>query len=285
MGNPLYSDDVGKMCYNPAKNWQIGWYTIPTARTLLDPRSGSGPWAYDLVGVADYSNNPFSLPIVIKLETGSTTDYFIGFNRAVGVNSQNVQADDQVTITESGANGEGYSQSFLLATMIQGSSYTFTNYASGGYDLVVTVVAINLASNPAVASITISKPPPPTKAPTRAPSRAPSSSPSMSPVRASTKAPTKSPSKLPSSSPSGSPSSAPVKVPTPTPTSSPTQDPTNAPTKAPTGAPSKTPSSSPSENPTKSPTVSRETCAAKNKRSSCISTAGCTWVNRSCVPK
>lgn len=130
MGNPLYSDDVGKMCYNPAKNWQIGWYTIPTARTLLDPRSGSGPWAYDLVGVADYSNNPFSLPIVIKLETGSTTDYFIGFNRAVGVNSQNVQADDQVTITESGANGEGYSQSFLLATMIQGASYTFTKYES-----------------------------------------------------------------------------------------------------------------------------------------------------------
>jgi hypothetical protein len=23
MGNPLYSDDVGKMCYNPAKNWQV----------------------------------------------------------------------------------------------------------------------------------------------------------------------------------------------------------------------------------------------------------------------
>ncbi len=23
MGNPLYSDDVGRMCYNPAKNWQV----------------------------------------------------------------------------------------------------------------------------------------------------------------------------------------------------------------------------------------------------------------------
>lgn len=26
MGNPLYSDDVGRMCWNAAKTWQVGWY-------------------------------------------------------------------------------------------------------------------------------------------------------------------------------------------------------------------------------------------------------------------
>ena len=26
MGNPLYSDDTGKMCFNPAKNWAVSWY-------------------------------------------------------------------------------------------------------------------------------------------------------------------------------------------------------------------------------------------------------------------
>jgi len=61
MGNPLYSDDTGKLCFNPAKNWQIGWYT--PRKILLDPRVGSGPWTYDMVGVANYGSNPANLPI------------------------------------------------------------------------------------------------------------------------------------------------------------------------------------------------------------------------------
>ena len=94
MGNPLYSDDVGKMCYNAAKNWQIGWYN--DRKITVDPTTLSKGWeaTYTMVGIADYLNNPSSHPVVIKVETGQGNDYFVGFNRAIGVNSQNDEGDD-----------------------------------------------------------------------------------------------------------------------------------------------------------------------------------------------
>jgi hypothetical protein len=165
MGNPLYSDDIGQMCYNPAKNFQLGWYD---SRVItIDPRSTHN-WSGTIVGIADFENNPDSRPVVIKIETGTNRDHYIGFNRAIGINSDNVEADDEVTITETGRNGLGYSQSVLLATMVQGESYTWTDWIKTDADLIVTVIAINLAPDqgPVYADITISwvdsPPPPPT---------------------------------------------------------------------------------------------------------------------------
>lgn len=90
MGNPLYSDETGKMCFNPAKNWQLStggtydWYG--DRKVLIKPpltnTNGSFLYTIDMVGISDYSNNPMELPVVAKLETGTANDYFIGFNRA-----------------------------------------------------------------------------------------------------------------------------------------------------------------------------------------------------------
>jgi hypothetical protein len=69
----------------------------------LEPKNEPKGWTYpqDIVGIADYKNvNTGNLPVVIKLETGTTADYFIGFNRATGVNSQNDQASDKVTVIQ-----------------------------------------------------------------------------------------------------------------------------------------------------------------------------------------
>ena len=57
MGNPLYSDDVGRMCYNAAKSWQIGWYD--DRKIQLNPLDQPSDWSETIamVGVADYLNS------------------------------------------------------------------------------------------------------------------------------------------------------------------------------------------------------------------------------------
>jgi hypothetical protein len=169
MGNPLYSDDVGQMCFNPAKNFQLGWYNSHVI--TIDPRL-THSWSGTIVGIADFKNNPDDRPVVIKIETGFSRNHFIGFNRATGINSDNVEADDEVTITETGLNGRGFSRSVLLATMVQGESHTWTDWEGTGANLIVHVKAINLDttdSGPGYADITISwdgPPAPPLPPPT-----------------------------------------------------------------------------------------------------------------------
>jgi hypothetical protein len=162
MGNPCYGDDNCEICFNAAKNWQLPWYN--DRKMLIDPRNG--PQTVRMVGIADYGNNSEELPVVLKIETGSSTDQFIAFNRATGVNKDNDEADDEVTIVETGNNGEGYSQSYLKAHLIQGETYTYDNWAGTGSPLRVTATEINLSANPAVATINIELVTGPTAAPT-----------------------------------------------------------------------------------------------------------------------
>eukprot|EP00548_Thalassiothrix_antarctica_P016216 CAMPEP_0194194290 /NCGR_PEP_ID=MMETSP0154-20130528/75503_1 /TAXON_ID=1049557 /ORGANISM="Thalassiothrix antarctica, Strain L6-D1" /LENGTH=954 /DNA_ID=CAMNT_0038918707 /DNA_START=30 /DNA_END=2890 /DNA_ORIENTATION=- len=156
MGNPLYSDDVGRMCYNPAKSYYIGWYSEGIVD--FDP-SVEDQWSGTLMGVGqwkDYNSNERPHPVVVKIETGTSTDYFVGFNRAAGANADNDEADDLVTIIETGNNGESYSQSFLKGYIGTGQAYTFTNWQDSGQDLVIYVENIDITSNPGTAQVTIS---------------------------------------------------------------------------------------------------------------------------------
>ncbi len=255
MGNPLYSDDIGKMCWNAAKTWQVGWYD---SNKLTFDQQGS--WRGKIVGIADFDNNSENHPVVIKLETGTSTDSFIAFNRATGVNSQNDEADDEVTIVETGNNGEAYSQSYLKAHLVQGESYTFTNWRGSGQDLIITAHEINIVANPGYADISICLGSCATDAPTSTPG---TSSPTASPTAAPTKAPTSSPSNAPTASPTAAPTKAPT---TSGPTKAPTASPTKAPTASPTASPTKTPTTSsptkaPTASPTKAPTTSDPTAS------------------------
>ena len=115
---PCYAILSTQRCFNAAKNWQLPWYNADNGKKVLDPSSGSSsfaPTTLTLVGIAEYTAriDRFSQPVTVKLETGTDIDFFIGFNRAVGPNSHNDEASDQVTVTTSGNNGEGYSQSYL----------------------------------------------------------------------------------------------------------------------------------------------------------------------------
>ncbi|KAL3801325.1 hypothetical protein ACHAW5_002240 [Stephanodiscus triporus] len=142
-GDPYYQDDTGKMCYNPAKNWQIGWYN--DRKMMLTPHSETSGWEtiVTIVGIADYQKNT-RFPVVLKLETGAANDYFIGFNRAAEINSDNKEADDQLTIVLSGSHGESYSQSWLKATLQVSEQYMIKNFGGvNGMDVVIILDSID----------------------------------------------------------------------------------------------------------------------------------------------
>eukprot|EP00571_Detonula_confervacea_P011798 CAMPEP_0172298830 /NCGR_PEP_ID=MMETSP1058-20130122/1300_1 /TAXON_ID=83371 /ORGANISM="Detonula confervacea, Strain CCMP 353" /LENGTH=598 /DNA_ID=CAMNT_0013008123 /DNA_START=69 /DNA_END=1862 /DNA_ORIENTATION=+ len=239
MGNPLYSDETGKMCYNAAKNFQIdGWYN--DAKRTLATNGGSSsfiPTELNLVGVAEYDIRG-GRDVTVKLETGTSTDYFIGYNRATGPNSQNDEADNEVTVTTSGNNGVSYSQSFLKATLQQGESYTINSFGTTGQALTITATAISTAiPGPGVATVCVAygtssctpttpppTPPPTTGQPTPPPTTASPTTPVPTPPP-TTGQPTPSPTTAPPtpSPTTGAPTTAaPTKFPTPQPTNPPT---------------------------------------------------------------
>ncbi len=153
MGNPLYSDDKGKMCWNAAKSWQVGWYD--SNKFTFGRQEFVRRW---IVGIADFDNNPDKYTVITKVETGTTNDLFIAFNRAKGVNSDNDEADNEVTIVEAGKDGEGYSVSRLKAHLVQGESYKIWNWRGSGNTLTITAEIINITADPGFARISISIP-------------------------------------------------------------------------------------------------------------------------------
>ena len=170
MGSAYYSNSEGSMCYNPAKTFQLargrsgwydeknGWYSENNYDTIVW-NSGTHPgsqWFGSLIGVADYHNNPHSRPIVVKLESGTSNDLFVGFNRAIGVNRDVLDARDQVTVIQAGGDGLVFSQSYVKAVLSQGDSYSVSNWHGTGLDMIIHVNEINLESNPGYAYVIMS---------------------------------------------------------------------------------------------------------------------------------
>ncbi len=175
MGTPQWGDDNGAICYNPAKSWQIGWYN--SHKLLLDPRQ-QAYWEGEIIGVADFSRNDFDRPVVVKIETTTHVDLYVGFNRAIGANRQNTkEAGDEVTVVETGRNGERIAQSWLKATLKEGESYTVEDWQGLGRTLYIIAEEIDLGSDSvagyARVSICLGICWSPTATPTQAPTRAP----------------------------------------------------------------------------------------------------------------
>ena len=224
MGNPLYSDDIGAMCFNAAKNYQLPWYDSNTI--IINPRDGD--WIGKIVGIADFANNPDDSPVVIKIETGTSIDQFIAFNRATGINRHNDEADNEVTIVEAGNNGEWYSQSFLKATLRSGEVYTMPQW-DGTHTLTITAQSINIntgsAAGYAIVSVCLGPCVYPSEEPSQKPTTSPTNAPTHSPTSSPTKVPTIEPTAPPTNTPTHSPTSSPTKVPTISPTASPVNNP------------------------------------------------------------
>ncbi|KAL3893456.1 MAG: hypothetical protein SGARI_008162 [Bacillariaceae sp.] len=117
------------MCFNPPKSWQLGWFDDQS--TSWDPDNGA--WVGTMVGDVDYGQNA-DHTILLRLETGSSTEIYVGFNRAKGYNSQTKMSPNMLTIVEQGS---GYSQSTYLDGLSAGGSFTVSKFGKSKKDLVI----------------------------------------------------------------------------------------------------------------------------------------------------
>ncbi len=202
MGYSYSQDDGPVMCFNAAKNYQLGWYSDKT-KVVTPGAATNNCFAGDLHGTALYGNAAAQTVGIKVNNSGSATDYYIMYNARTGIQSGTVEGGNQVMVVQAAGDGTGYAKSTLLAKISTGS-YTFPNLPG-------TVLYVDTNTAASHASIRIETnsqtcgPPPPTPPPTTPP-------------------PTNAPTPLPTALPT-----------LPQPTSSPTTPPpTNPPTAPPT---------------------------------------------------
>lgn len=144
-----YNQDEQKMCFNAAKNWQLGWYSNQAlALTNLGP-SPAAPTTYKMCGVDNYVktdvNNAMNQWIVMKLpgitSTDGKHDYYVGYNHKDGINANTVEGADQVMIVQKALGTDySYAQSWLVGKLTAGSTFTFTGaFNNNGVSLDVLV--------------------------------------------------------------------------------------------------------------------------------------------------
>ena len=133
------------------------WYTADTDIAYFNSgTTGGTSWSGRLIGAADYGNNPNKYPIMVKIEVGGASDYFVSFNRATGINSEVQQAHDQVVIYQvDSGDGLKYSKSMMKAALQGGRQATIENWRKSGKDLTIKVIKINTSSSPGYAEISI----------------------------------------------------------------------------------------------------------------------------------
>ncbi len=171
MGAPgtHYSPDGARMCYNAAKSWQLGWYNDKQAEVTIN----NAPWFGELVGLTNYATAG-SRKVGIKLQrSSSSSDYYIQFNHAVGINIDNGEYRNEVVIVEQSGEGINPGQSWTRAHLSTGGTYSLSNFDNSGQTLTVTVNSINTDAIAGFASISIClgtcSTPPPVSPPTPPP--------------------------------------------------------------------------------------------------------------------
>jgi len=115
MGFSYFEDDTPKMCFNPAKNWQLGWYDDKNIE--INARFGelsNEPTSYLLNGFIDYGDDTSDRYIVLKID-----DFYIGYNRATedSFNEGTVEAPDKVTVVQKLGTPASFSGSKLAAKL------------------------------------------------------------------------------------------------------------------------------------------------------------------------
>ncbi len=126
MGSTSQNDDHS-MCFNAAKSFQLGWYNDKSLS--FNPLNQNNPVRrVTLNGVVDYGKNPNALITVRLEETNKASDYYIGYNRKAGLNSQTSENADMVTISRKDGAPDHASFSWKVASLIPGNSFIIDNF-------------------------------------------------------------------------------------------------------------------------------------------------------------
>ena len=147
MGFSYNKDDGPLMCFNTPNNWQLGWFS--SQEISIDPifDLSSRTRTFTLNGIDDYTgDNSGDKYVAVRLiQSDSNGDFYIGFNKATGINSGTLMSENMLTITEKYGGPYDSDTSMLLAQLTEGRSYTLENF--DGWDVDVEIKFISLSSD------------------------------------------------------------------------------------------------------------------------------------------
>lgn len=202
MGYSYNNESAPRMCFNAAKNYQLGWYS--DKMTVITPGAATDScFDGDLYGTALYENAAAQTVGIKVNNSGSSTDVYIMFNAKTGIQSGTVEGGNQVMVVTTGAEGTGFSQS----TLVQKISTTTTGYSLPGFSNTILYVDSKVDGSHASirietggqACVVAPTPNPTTAPPTNPPTSQPTGSPTLpQPTGTPTTAP---PSNPPTASP------------------------------------------------------------------------------------
>jgi hypothetical protein len=166
------------MCYNAVNNYQLGWYSnLSINPTSVDGYGGT----FFISGVAGYDPNDTTKYVTLRLEQEtSTMDYYIGYNRAEGMNAETQEDGDKVIVFTKNGDIHESRISLKRASLYVGESHVIKNYDNSGRSVTVTFSKID--SNAAVVEITPESSESPTSSPRPSAMPSASTSPSATPT-------------------------------------------------------------------------------------------------------
>jgi len=179
MGFSYNSDDGPKMCFNAAKNFQLGWYELQK-ESFYPLQNKNDAVDFVLNGVDEYKKDGSATDgelITLRIvEYGDTydpdtqnygKDYYIGYNRATGPNTGTLEGTNQVLVFEKDDGGPNeYGESNRVADLNVGDTYTIPNFQNKNFDVTIRWKSIANDGRDATVEITTVGDEVPTEAPT-----------------------------------------------------------------------------------------------------------------------
>lgn len=137
-----------RMCVNPSRQWTAKWFDHRSL-VLNDMQKAKGN--RQLFYEGDISSttvdpNVGSIPMLIKIDSETTTTYYIGFNALDGANIGTVQAGNKLTLHSVENINEKGADSVILAALGTGESYAIVDYDGTGLNMLLTVINIDTSS-------------------------------------------------------------------------------------------------------------------------------------------
>jgi len=124
MGYSYSSDEGPEMCFNAAKNYQLGWFNDGfEVMTIAENFQG------ELIGQANYDSATGDQKVGVRITGASDgNDYYVSFNRKIGSNIGTVEpdADDRVLVHRRPP-GIDSQKSWLVAKLSAGATYNIPN--------------------------------------------------------------------------------------------------------------------------------------------------------------
>lgn len=157
MGYSYGLDDGPKMCFNAAKNYQLGWFKKQQADyNPIDKNNDPAPKKFVLNGVDDANDsNPGKL-IALRLVSDGIGDYYVGYNRASGMNTGTLEAKNEVVIIKKVSGGPNQvGKSLRVASLKSNEEVTIESWNGSIFDVTIRVIG-NIGSSITDANIQIS---------------------------------------------------------------------------------------------------------------------------------